>query len=94
MSTTTIRLTPELKARIAAAAERAGTTPHGFILGAIEQKARQAEQQAEFHQEADERRAKLVGSGKSIAWEDMRRYLEDRTEGRAATVPKARKLAR
>ena len=35
MSTTTIRLPDELKMRVADAAERAGMTPHGFILEAI-----------------------------------------------------------
>ena len=39
MSTTTIRLPRELKERVARAAERAGTTPHGFILEAIAEKA-------------------------------------------------------
>ena len=37
MSTTTIRLEDDLKARVAAAAERAGVTAHAFILDAIEQ---------------------------------------------------------
>ena len=35
MSTTTIRIEEDLKARIAAAAERAGKSSHGFILDAI-----------------------------------------------------------
>src|SRR3546814_4125412 len=39
MSTTTIRLPDELKARIAEAAKRAGTTSHNFILEAIAEKA-------------------------------------------------------
>src|SRR3546814_20149299 len=38
MSTTTIRLPDELKARIAEAAKRAGTTSHNFILEAIAEK--------------------------------------------------------
>ena len=39
MPTTTIRLSDELKARVASAAERAGTSPHNFILEAIAEKA-------------------------------------------------------
>ena len=35
MTTTTIRLPDELKARIAKAAKQAGTTSHNFILEAI-----------------------------------------------------------
>jgi predicted transcriptional regulator len=39
MSTTTIRLPEALKARIDAAAERAGQSTHSFIIAAIEEKA-------------------------------------------------------
>ena len=38
MSTTTIRLPKDLKERLVRAADRAGTTPHGFILEAIAEK--------------------------------------------------------
>ncbi|MFZ5521916.1 MAG: DUF1778 domain-containing protein [Pseudomonadota bacterium] len=94
MSTTTIRLSEELKARVARAAERAGVSPHSFILDAIVQKAEQAEQQAAFEREAESRYARLLQSGRSIPWADMRRYLLERAEGRPASPPRARKLAR
>jgi predicted transcriptional regulator len=68
MSTTTIRLPEDLKARVAAAAERAGTTAHGFILEAIAEKADQAERRADFHDVAQKRYADLVASGKMIPW--------------------------
>jgi predicted transcriptional regulator len=44
MSTTTIRLPDELKARVARAAKRAGTTAHGFIVEAIAEKTGQGGQ--------------------------------------------------
>lgn len=94
MSTTTIRLPEELKARVAAAARSEGMTAHGFILEAIAEKAAQVEQQAEFDAQAEERYAKLVRTGESIAWADMRRYLEARMQGDTAPAPVARKLAR
>lgn len=94
MSTTTIRLSEELKARVARAAKRAGTTPHGFILEAIAEKADQAERRADFHDEAERRYAAIAASGKTIAWSEMRRYLEDGASGRKAVRPAARKLAR
>jgi predicted transcriptional regulator len=47
MSTTTIRLPDELKARVALAAEQAGTTAHQFILQAIAEKTAQAELRSE-----------------------------------------------
>jgi len=94
MSTTTIRLPKELKARIAVAAERAGTTAHGFILEAIAEKADREARSADFLDDAEKRYANIVASGKSIPWKKMRSYLESRLAGRAPARPTARKLAR
>lgn len=94
MSTTTIRLPEELKTRIAAAAERAGTTSHSFILEAIAEKADQEERRGDFNDVADKRYAHIIATGKTIPWQEMRSYLEDRLAGKAATSPAARKLAR
>lgn len=94
MSTTTIRLPDELKARIADAANRAGTTTHKFILDAIAEKAERAELQADFDAEAEQRYANIVATGRSIPWSDMRRYLEQRMAGQSVGRPKARKLAK
>ena len=94
MSTTTIRLPEDLKARIAAAAKRAGTTPHSFILEAIAEKAELEERRADFNRVAEERYARVVASGKTIPWNEMRGYLEDRLADKTAKRPAARKLAR
>ncbi|MGN6739746.1 ribbon-helix-helix protein, CopG family [Dyella sp.] len=94
MSTTTIRLPEELKARIAEAAKRAGTTAHNFILEAIAEKASLEERRADFDTEAEQRYARIVESGKTVPWDQMRGYLEDRLAGKAARRPVARKLAR
>ncbi|MBB5209092.1 CopG family ribbon-helix-helix protein [Chiayiivirga flava] len=93
MSTTTIRLPEELKARVAKAAERAGTSPHSFILEAIAEKAEQAERRADFHEEAERRWAEFLETGESIPWEEMRRYLKARVRGEQALRPVPRKLA-
>ena len=94
MSTTTIRLPDDLKARVAAAAKRAGTTAHGFILEAIAEKAEQAERRADFDAVAEGRYAGIVAAGKTIPWQEMRGYLEARMAGKATKRPVARKLAR
>ena len=94
MSTTTIRLSEDLKARIAAAAKQAGTTSHNFILEAVSEKADLAEHRADFDAAAEQRYARIVESGKTVSWDDMRGYLEDRIAGRAARRPAARKLAK
>jgi predicted transcriptional regulator len=94
MSTTTIRLPDDLKSRVANAAERAGTTAHSFILEAIAEKIDQDERRSDFHDLAEMRYATIVASGKTIPWDQMRRYLEDRVAGKKVARPVARKLAR
>lgn len=94
MSTTTIRLPDELKARVAEAAKQAGTTSHNFILEAIAEKANLAAEHAAFHALADQRYAQFLDSGKSIPWEEARTYLLGRIAGKAVKRPVARKLDR
>ena len=94
MSTTTIRLPPDLKKRIARAVEREGTTAHSFILEAIAEKAEQEELRTEFQDTAEQRYAGIVASGKTVPWNEMRRYLERRVAGNKTARPKARIPAR
>jgi predicted transcriptional regulator len=92
MTTTTIRIEDELKARVAAAAERAGKTAHAFIVEAIAATVEQAEQDDEFHRLADARWTKLLATGKTVAWDEARTYLEAKAQGVSVTRPAARKL--
>ncbi len=94
MSTTTIRIEDELKARVAVAAERNGKTAHAFILDAIEQTVEQAELDADFHRIADARWAGLMQSGESVPWTEARDWIEARARGEPASKPAARKPAR
>lgn len=94
MSTTTIRLPKDLKTRVAVAAERAGTTAHSFILEAIAEKADREARSTDFLDTAEKRYANIVASGKTIPWNKMRVYLENRVAGKLAARPAARKLAR
>ena len=92
MTTTTIRLEDKLKARVAAAAQREGKTAHAFILDAIAQTVEQAELDAEFQRVAEARWTKVLGTGKTVPWNDARAYLEARALGGRARKPAARKL--
>ena len=94
MSTTTIRLPHELKARVVAAAKRAGTTAHSFILEANAEKADEEERRSDFHDVAEKRYAQIAASGKAIPWNEMRAYLENRAAGKKVRRPIAKKLAR
>lgn len=92
MSTTTIRLEEDLKARIAAAAEREGKTAHAFIVDAIAQTVEQSELDDEFQRIAEERWAKVRATGKSVPFDEARAYLEARAQGQRPARPSARKL--
>jgi predicted transcriptional regulator len=94
MSTTTIRLPDDLRSQVKLAAERAGTTAHSFILEAISEKANKEDRHDDFNHSADTRYAKIVATGKTIAWSDMKRYLQSRVDGKRTARPVARKLAR
>jgi predicted transcriptional regulator len=94
MSTTTIRLPEELKARVVAAAKRSGTSTHSFILEAIAKKTEQDDLRADFDAVAEDRYARMIATGKTVSWQEMRGYLEDRLVGKEVKRPVARKLAR
>ena len=92
MTTTTIRLEDDLKARVAVAAEREGKTAHAFILDAIAQTVEQAELDAAFQRVAEERWTKVFDTGKSVPWDDAKAYLKARALGGRARKPAARRL--
>lgn len=92
MTTTTIRLEDDLKARVAAAAEREGKTAHAFILDAIAQTVEQAELDEEFQRVAEVRWTKVLETGRTVPWEEGKTYLKARAVGGRAGKPSARKL--
>ena len=52
------------------------------------------ERRGDFNDVAEKRYARIVASGKTIPWHEMRSYLEDLIAGKAARRPVTRKLAR
>ena len=89
MSTTTIRIEDELKARIAVAAQHAGKTAHAFILDAISQTVEQVELDNAFNAVADQRWATIQSSGKTVPWDDAKAYLAARAHGEPTRKPSA-----
>ena len=78
MSTTTIRLPDELKARVADLARRSGMTAHGYILEAIKEKTQQETLRRDFDDIADARLATIATTGNTISWQKLRSQLEKR----------------
>lgn len=87
MSTTTLRLPDDLKARIAEAAKRAGITPHLFMLEAVAEKTEQAEKRADFEAVAGQRYSKILESGEMLDWHEVRDYLKARAAGHSVVRP-------
>ncbi len=94
MSTTTIRISSELKARVARAAKRAGKSAHGFIVEAIAEKAELEERRADFHGSAEQRLARIAETGQAIPWQGLQTYLRTRAAGKPARRPSARAVGR
>lgn len=92
MSTTTIRLDEALKARIAAAAERAGMTSHAFMVEAITEHVEQDEEDAAFHRTGLERLEEMQRTGMAVAWEDVEKWLQATAKGERPEWPEARKI--
>ena len=94
MSTTTIRIEDDLKARVAASAARSGKTPHAFIVDAIAQTVAQAELDDELHRIAEDRWAELMATGKTVPWQEAKAYLRAKAAGGNPRRPAARKFGR
>ena len=89
--TTSIRLEADMKARVAAAADRAGTTVHAFIRDAIAQRVDQAEQEDEFHRLADARWVNILATSETVGWDATRTWLAARSRGEHPAKPDVHK---
>lgn len=89
MSTTSLKLSDELKQRAVAAAEKKGVSPHAFMVHAIEQAATSAEQRAGFVAEAQAAREQMLGTGKGYDASEVHSYLKERIAGGKSAKPKA-----
>lgn len=92
MSTTTIRLSNELKARIESAAKKMNISVHQYMVQAVTEKTKQMELYNSFNEEAEERYANIVETGKAISWSDMRSSLENYVINKKYLKPTAKKL--
>ncbi|MDP1653426.1 MAG: hypothetical protein Q8L56_11970 [Rhodocyclaceae bacterium] len=89
MSTTSLKLSDELKQRAVAAAEKKGVSPHAFMVQAIEQAATAAERRASFVSEARTAREIMLSTGKGYAAGEVHAYLKARIAGNKPAKPKA-----
>ncbi len=90
MSTTSLKLSDELKQRAIAAAEKKGVSPHAFMIHAIDQAATAAERRASFVSDAQAAREQMLASGKGYDASEVHAYLKARLSGDKPAKPKAR----
>ena len=90
MSTTSLKLSDELKQRAVAAAEQKGVSPHAFMVQAIEQAATAAERRVSFVGEALAAREQMLSSGKGFDASEVHSYLKARVAGDEVVRPKAK----
>ncbi|MFA7399392.1 MAG: hypothetical protein WCZ98_02810 [Sideroxydans sp.] len=88
-STTTLKISDELKQRIATVAQAAGKAPHAFMVEALEAQASLAEMRQSFLDDALASAAEVDAGGALYAMEDVQTYILKRTSGKAAKRPRA-----
>ena len=90
MSTTSLKLSDELKQRAVDAAAKMGVLPHAFMIHAIDQAATAAERRASFVSDAQAAREQMLATGKGYDASEVHAYLKARLSGDKPAKPKAR----
>ncbi|WP_306477475.1 CopG family ribbon-helix-helix protein [Methyloversatilis sp.] len=85
--TTTLKLSGELKARIALAAQQTGKTAHAFMVEALELQTELAERRSAFVADALLARDEVARYGLVVDADEVFDYLKARAEGKAAPKP-------
>jgi predicted transcriptional regulator len=90
MTTTSLKLSDELKSRASAVAQERGVTPHAFMVEAIAVATAMAEQRASFVAEALAADAQMIESGKGFDADDVHAWLRARAAGMNTRKPRAK----
>ncbi len=88
MTTTSVKLPPDLKARVAAVARRTGRSPHSVIVEAVERHTAYEERMQRFIVEAQQADAQIEASGEAYAATDVHRWLDQLARGRKPGRPR------
>ena len=86
-STTTLKLSDELKARIVSAAQQTGKTAHAFMVEALELQTELAERRGAFVADALLAREEVARYGLVVDADEVFDYLKARAEGKTARKP-------
>ncbi|MEO8250844.1 MAG: hypothetical protein ABI589_15905 [Burkholderiales bacterium] len=89
MTTTSLKLTDQLKIRIQSVASREGVSAHAFMVGALQRAAEQAEARQSFIDDAIEALEDIRNGGPVYAADDVHKWIKQRIRARTTgeTVP-------
>jgi predicted transcriptional regulator len=90
VSTTSLKLSEELKLRAAAAAQELGISPHAFMVEAIRQATDAAAQRAQFVAQASAARDEMQQSGLGLDTDEVSAYLRKRLVDQKTVRPNAK----
>lgn len=88
MSTTSVKLPPELKARVAALAKKTGRSAHSLIVEAVERQTTAEERMEQFVGAALAADADVERTGEVYRADDVHKWLARLATGKAAPRPK------
>jgi predicted transcriptional regulator len=92
MSTTTIRLPDDLRARVESVAAASGSSTHAFMVQAIAEVTERAERRQDFHAEAERRLQRMQETGEYLTLDDLRTYAQSLARGERPAEPAPRKM--
>ena len=84
---TSLKLPAELKAQIDETARKAGMTAHAFMVKALTDTARRAQQREQFQQDSLDALAEVESTGLAYHSEDVLTYFEARSRGENPVKP-------
>lgn len=87
-ATTTLKLPPALRTRIAKIAKETGRSAHGYMLEALERQTEREESVREFVREALAADRAIDAGGEVYRAEDVHAWLERLARGKKAPRPK------
>ena len=91
MPTTTLKLPPDLKRRVASLVRGTDKSPHAFMVEAISSEIRRAELRRKFVRDAVASHEEMVRSGLGYDLAESKAYWEARLAGKRAKRPRLKR---
>ena len=88
MTTTSLKLSDEIKQKVANCAHKQGLSPHAFMVQAIEQAVKATERQAKFLLDAKNAHADSLRTGQGYDAAEVHRYILARSKAATSSRPR------